>query len=88
VIPDSAVEAAARAFWEDGTNHSWADEDSGVRGECLASMRTALEAAAPHLMAEAWESGWANARGNYLALYQGQDIPEWVTLRNPYRASE
>lgn len=48
VIPDAAVEAAHRAICEDDL-----DDCLDWRGRCV----KAAEAAAPHLMAEAWLEG-------------------------------
>jgi hypothetical protein len=75
VIPVEAVEAAWESLWNSGV-----DDRPATREE----LRRALEAAAPYMLRDAWESGWANARGNYMALYNGQEIPNWITLRNPY----
>jgi hypothetical protein len=47
VIPDEAVYAAAKAYWQ-----RW-DDDKPFDDRMLA----ALEAAAPHMMAEAWDDG-------------------------------
>lgn len=83
-IPEEAIDAAAKALhdkdcgfndWEYIHPGQWPYRDRALQ---------ALEAAAPYLMAEAWEQGWENARGNYCSLYTGRDIPEWVTLVNPY----
>lgn len=69
-IPDEAVEAAAWAAYElkpvelFGREHpiTWEQlSDSPLGQRCkdneLAKARAALEAAAPHMLAEAWESG-------------------------------
>jgi len=46
VIPGAAVEAAAKAFIE-----------GRRRGDLGDALMAALEAAAPHMLAEAWEAG-------------------------------
>jgi len=73
VIPEAAVEAAYCEL-----------PDGAGRYVDQSDIRLMLEAAAAHMLGQAWESGWANARGNYMALYTGQEIPDGVTLRNPY----
>jgi hypothetical protein len=56
VIPEAAVEAAAKAIYDEGAKvHSW-----GERHNALA--RAALEAAAPHMLAEAWAAGHRTCR--------------------------
>jgi len=68
VIPDAAVEAAAKAqywndglAWDDGTVPDWECEDDSLQESYLTAARAALKAAAPHLIqaakAEAWEEG-------------------------------
>jgi hypothetical protein len=91
VIPDEAVEAAARAmalatihgrFW---SSYEW---DSGVmsdrhKGPFRIAARAALEAAAPDLMAQAWAEGVQDT-ANQNALPEA-----WTTQMledNPYRA--
>jgi hypothetical protein len=59
-ISDEAVEAAARAYTHAAPYLSAEN-----------AIREALEAAAPHLMAEAWEQGW--------------DAEGWQA--NPYRSA-
>lgn len=56
-IPDEAVEAAARAAAKDEDASNWDDEHEHYRNGWLNRMQVALEAAAPHLMAEAFEQG-------------------------------
>ena len=51
MIPDEAVEAAARALAEHSGETDWGDWEQGAKAEAVADMRAALEAAAPHLMA-------------------------------------
>jgi len=47
MIPDEAIEAAAKELWPGGTKEP----------HRLRNLRAALEAAAPHLMAAAWYEG-------------------------------
>ena len=56
VISDEAVEAAARALavqaWRD-----WEYVPDGLRRAFLRDAKITLEAAAPYMLAEAWEQG-------------------------------
>jgi len=49
VIPDEAVEAAARAAAKDEDASNWDDESQYYQNGWLNRMQVALEAAAPHL---------------------------------------
>ena len=72
VIPDEAVEAATAALlkaWGYATT-----SDSGTS----ADIRIALEAAAPHIMAQGWDEGY---RGCY-ERYMYEPVPP-----NPYRTN-
>jgi hypothetical protein len=62
MIPEEAIEAAAKAFRE---THFMDD-----------ALMNALEAAAPHLMAAAWDEGYDAA---------DYDAPHSVKTDNPYR---
>lgn len=76
-INDEVVEAAARAShrrWE-GKVSSWSKEDPVTRANYLEDARITLEAAAPHLMAAAWDDGATDGH-----LYG-------IKARNPYRAA-
>ena len=59
-IPVEAVEAAARAHYDSSPTHRarWVQLSVGHKRELMAPIRAALEAAAPHLMAAAWERGY------------------------------
>ena len=48
-IPDQAVEAARAAYWSYPMKRAINNSDE--------AFRAALEAAAPHLMAQAWDEG-------------------------------
>jgi hypothetical protein len=61
-ISDEAVEAAALALLErDYGVNDWGITDEQVKAAYLDEARTALEAAAPHIAAEAWDEGWQKA---------------------------
>jgi len=74
VIPDEAVEAAAKAYYERG-GPFWADVDPAWREEEMSDFRAALEAAAPHLMAHALNEA-AGAFEN-LPSREGSPVPAW-----------
>jgi len=58
VIPDAAVEAAARAVFEQQYEpEEWKLVVWQTRQRHLDDARLALDAAAPHLMAQAWDEG-------------------------------
>jgi len=70
-ITNEAVEAAARAF-----HHGWnPDGPEPFHSLGLARVRSALEAAAPYLMAEAWNEGYKDGRDG-----------EWEDA-NPYQGA-
>lgn len=53
MIPDEAVEAAARAFYQNQTGMEWESRSEVLKETLRGDARAALEAAAPHLMAAA-----------------------------------
>ena len=71
-ISDEALEAALNAFAPPR-----ADRTPHIRQQYEKKIRAALEAAAPHLMAAAWDEG----------IEAGVDgsVPECDYARNPYR---
>lgn len=79
VIPVEAVEAAAKAVYEDTFGKSWEDESEDYRNELRETQRLALEAAAPYMLAEAWDEGGRAATGTYDTGYPS---------RNPYRTPD
>ena len=82
-IPDEAVEAAALALLErDYGVRDWSIVTEQVKGNYLDEARTALEAAAPHLMAQAWDEG---ERVGFEESFRDNDPRH---TRNPYRAEE
>jgi len=85
VIPEAAVEAAAKVTFEGlYDDEVWEDEPPAGRLPYLNQARAALEAAAPHIAAGAWHRG-------YVAALDGQVPPEaprqyWVMLdRGSYK---
>lgn len=71
-ISDEAVDAAMRGFFTNGIY----PEGGGY----IVNMRAALDAAAPYLMAAAWDEGHAATLANPLAAAFGYTV-------NPYRAA-
>ena len=69
VIPEAAVEAALGAFYQGA---------AAVHPHDRASMRAALGAAVPHMLAEAWDDG---AETMERSTWPDGDMPE-----NPYRS--
>jgi hypothetical protein len=86
VIPDAAVEAAARAAYGAADNYGlthWEDLSESRRGPYERIARAALEAAAPHMLAakaEAWDEGESSGQDNSAAYQTGGEV-----ARNPYR---
>ena len=78
MIPDAAVEAARRAFNE---KLAWCDRHSiDPRREDGLALHAALEAAAPHMLAEVWDEGFEDGKRQDA---EGDDGPRFV---NPYRS--
>ena len=77
MIPDEAVEAAAAAHYDSSPAHraTWVQLSAGHKRELMAPTRAALEAAAPYLLAAAWEEGYEGA----VDAYDGRNVS------NPYR---
>ena len=92
MIPDEAVEAAARAIFESRSRMEWNEMNELFRGakeSTRKEARAALEAAAPHLMAAAWERGQADLthdlfRDQELAK-KGARLATDDATPNPYR---
>ena len=74
LIPDEAVEAAHRAWREQ------AAQDGSIFEY---NLRAALEAAAPHMLAEAWKEGEAAGQDNAYAYQVGIAVKS-----NPYRPAD
>jgi len=83
VIPKASVEAAAKALDEAGY---------GIRGQD--ELRLALEAAAPHMLAESWEqgavAGWNQSGEGWNAEYPDESTGKCsVDLSaNPHRTTK
>jgi hypothetical protein len=85
-IPEEAVEAAAEAVYGSGF------DGSPQRDAWLADFRKALEAAAPHLLEQAWneghEAGFWNGRESAGSGEMEACGVEHAKLHNPYTAME
>jgi len=62
VIPDAAVEAAARCHYEAELGVNWDGVRPSVKRGYLDDARRMLEAAAPHMHRAAWNEGFTAAR--------------------------
>lgn len=87
-IPDEAVEAAARAMV--GASKNWSLEEwdapfipERYKDRYRTQARAALEAAAPHLMGQAWDEGEGAGGLNHAA----EECPELEQIKNPYRTT-
>lgn len=58
VIPAEVVEVAVRATYEAAFGTGWELEEDEFREDIRQSIRIALEAATPHIRAQAWEEGY------------------------------
>ena len=58
VIPAEAVEAAAKAIHEAGGFYKWEDPEGWREQAANLEARPALEAAAPYMLAQAWDEGY------------------------------
>lgn len=76
MIPDEAVEAAVKA-WDRHWGARYGDDAMDEMGE---EVRIALEAAAPHMLAEAWDEG--------CEAMHATTGGEWPPIHedNPYRS--
>ena len=95
MIPDEAVEDAARVYRDQQAElgyPKWDDLPEWGREMRLELMRKALDAASPHLMAQAWDEAIAAAAERQERIeYQMQAPDESVDdapLVNPYRHAE
>ena len=88
VISDEAVEAAARAIFGDPDGETWALQVPAVRERCREDARLALEAAAPHMLADLAKNAdecTADDMDNY--FIDQADVGGWLrSLTNPYRS--
>jgi hypothetical protein len=79
MIPDEALVAAAYALYRDANPDSelkWYDIGFHEQDELLRPARGALEAAAPYILADAWDEGYREA---------DYDAPHSDKTPNPYR---
>lgn len=79
MISNEAVEAAARAAYNLTHTTKWVQLSLGYKRELMLTARAALEAAAPHMLAEAWMEGEAAGYVNHAAEHRGDEYA------NPYR---
>jgi hypothetical protein len=97
VIPDEAVEAAAKVLFEASPisqgARPWSEQfTEKIKIQFREDARTAIEAAAPHLVAPAWEegheSGFWNGRESSGSGEMAACGVEHAKLNNPYRTQE
>ena len=81
MIPDEAVEAAAKKLYQAGGLVVWDSEDESIRNYFRRNARSALEAAAPHLMAAAWDEGGIAA----IEREHAYGREEKAKFSNPYK---
>jgi len=96
-VSDAAVEAAARAMapavwgpsvWQFAAHgEAPADARDRVQQQALQDARAALEAAAPHMLAEAWDegsvAGWVES-----GLPHSWNAENKLRNSNPYRTAQ
>jgi len=89
VIPDEAVEAAARALWDvdrQQTDKPYEDCRDATKRHLRREVRAVLEAAAPHLTRaaqfDAWNEGYKAGEIDGAYQLNGHEEPD---QRNPYR---
>lgn len=76
-ISDEAVEAAAKVLYADKISNHAGDNAPQIIDACEKVARKVLEAAAPHIAAEAWEAGMAAAKLQAAGIKRA---------RNPHRS--
>jgi len=84
VIPEAVVEAAAKAYVGPGDT-AWGDLTPMVRRIRIQKMRAALEAAAPHMLAAAWDEAIQLADDEGCLLYHQA---KGLKAANPYRTAK
>jgi hypothetical protein len=83
-ISDEAVEAAAKPLWEPNEHDdTWASEFPTYKDYLKAEARKVLEAAAPYLMAQAWDEGGVAA----IEREHTYGREEKAKYSNPYRSA-
>ncbi len=96
MIPDEAVEAAAFRFaalagydWDKKWDTT-ADVEADVRADIRRQAEEILEAAAPHMLAEAWEAGYRAGNEDCTTAWDadrhGRPVKDEDTAANPYRS--
>lgn len=86
MIPDEAVEAAARASFALTYDPSaWGAISVHIRLQFLEEARASLEAAAPFIAAQAWDEGMNDAWNNSETM---QVSLQALRAMNPYREAE
>jgi hypothetical protein len=89
MISDEAVEAAAMAFFGTLALSKWEDLGSLTRAAYRSKARAALEAAAPHMLAEAWDEGHEDGFWNGRLSHGDTEALtgiEHAKATNPYRS--
>lgn len=90
MIPDEAVEAAARAGYEyqySSLEGKWEFANPGVQEDFRNEFRTALEAASPHMLAAFWDAVADDIRHD-TAIDQRIYVANRVRKSNPYRSQK
>ena len=93
VIPEAAVEAAARALYSGAPIYDeergvitgykpWESAEPAYQEHMLNEARSALEAAAPHMLAEAKADAWDEGR----VVGSDEERSGYATEDNPYRS--
>jgi hypothetical protein len=89
VIPAEAIEAAAIVLWDKEMNATWSSVADGFKVRFTRDARHALEAAAPHMLAAAWDEGRDVAHEEMARMYasqcEGDDCDCNEPRVNPYR---
>lgn len=84
MIPAQAVEAAATVYFNRGDGY-WPDMTPEAQAEALDDIRAALEAAAPYMLAGAWDGAVSEAGGcGWIHDAAANDL----RARNPYRSAK
>jgi acyl-CoA reductase-like NAD-dependent aldehyde dehydrogenase len=78
-IPDEAVKAAAKSFMIG----AWGRYDPEEVPRILNAVRESLVAAAPHLMAQAWDEGYV--AGEDHGEWEAAPVREEPSHANPYK---
>lgn len=80
MISDEAVEAAAKVLYADKISNHAGDNAPQIIDACEKVARKVLEAAAPHMLADAWDEGCSEG----LLVNNGWE--EGALEANPYRS--